>query len=123
MTEAQIERQCSDFLALDGWRLVKTDPCSDARRGKGFGERGMADCLYLRYGTARPEAPQRASGDILWVEWKGPKGRVAPHQAQWHIEERARGAAVVVAIQDFPPTFEGFTDWYRKSGLLRRTGL
>jgi hypothetical protein len=118
MTEAQIERQCSDFLALDGWRLVKTDPCSDPRRGKGFGEKGMPDCLYLRYCAQSP-----MGSHVLWIEWKGPRGRVAPHQALWHFTERARGALVVVATKDFPPTFEGFTAWYRKSGLLRRQGL
>jgi hypothetical protein len=42
LTEAQIQKTCSDFLALDGWRVLITNPCSDKARGKGFGEVGMS---------------------------------------------------------------------------------
>lgn len=130
LSEAQIERQCSDFLALDGWRGLKTDPCSDRRRGKGFGELGMADHLYIRYlppGVLRYYLPPDRYGpglaQVLWVEYKGPRGKLSPHQITWATNERDRGAMVAQATVDFAPSFDGFTDWYRGSGLLRREGL
>ena len=120
LTEAQIERQITDFLALEGWRAIKTNPCSDKSRGKGFGEIGMPDVLYLRYGSKDCFVPGLA--EVMWIEHKRPGGKVSPHQADWHYAERARGALVVVATQDFAPHFDGFHAWYLVSGLLRRQG-
>lgn len=117
LSEAHIERQITDFLALDGWRALKTDPCSDKSRGKGFGEIGMADVLYIRY---RDECPL---ADVLWVEHKRPGGVVTLAQKIWHRAERARGAFVAVATEDFLPSLGGFQHWYRITGLLRRVGL
>ncbi len=117
LKEIDIQRQCSDFLALDGWRLLRTDPVSDRRRGKGFGEIGMADCLYIRYGPILPAA------EVLWVEHKRPGGKLSPHQIRWAQEETARGGLVWLATWTFEPTFEGFVAHYRASGLLRRAGL
>jgi hypothetical protein len=120
--ELDIERTCTDFLALDGWRCVKTDPCSDRSRGKGFGEKGMADCLYLRY-EVPPGTRRRGSAEAMWIEWKGPRGRVKSHQGAWHVAERARGALTLLAIEDFPATIDGFMEFYRGSGLCKRKGL
>jgi hypothetical protein len=59
----------------------------------------------------------------MWVEHKRAGGVVRPHQLAWHEAERARGALVVVATEDFEPSLDGFIEWYRVSGLLRRKGL
>lgn len=119
LTEAQIERTCSDWLALDGWRYLKTSPVSNKARAVGFGELGMADGLYLRY-----HPKQGALAEVMWIEWKRPKGgaftRAKQHQCDWHTGERARGALTLIAGRDFPATIEGFQDYYRKSGLMRR---
>lgn len=131
LSEADLERQCSDLLALDGWRSLKTDPVSDRSRGKGFGELGMADRLYIRYKlsqsgphfTATEDALFLPWAEILWVEWKTKTGRAEDHQVAWHTAERARGALVLLAGVDFPAHFEGFTQFYAQSGLLRRKGL
>jgi len=132
LCERDIERTCTDFLALDGWRALRTDPCSDRSRAKGFGEKGMADHLYIRYCDPRisyvqPQTNtiQRALCQVLWIEYKrmgrnGKPTKAAPHQRAWQTAERARGALVLCAGEDFPATIEGFQDWYRKSGLLRR---
>ena len=115
ISEADIEETCSDWLALDGWRRLKTNPCSDRSRGKGFGELGMADDLYIRY--------QDGSGrrvfwtDVMWIEWKSARGQLSPHQRAWATAERLRGALVLIAGIDFPASIEGFQDWYRESGL------
>lgn len=133
LSEAHLERQCSDFLALDGWRTLKTDPVSRREWGKGFGEKGMADRLYLRYDfpqacKEQPElrkqmsAAMLAIGDVLWIEWKRIGGKAKPHQRLWIAAERARGGLVLLAGEDFPATYDGFLAWYRASGLLRRTG-
>lgn len=130
LTEADLERQCSDILALDGWRTLKTDPVSRREWGKGFGEKGMADRLYIRYlyVSIHPyvkyrENLSRYSAEVLWIEWKSQRGRVKPHQSAWNIAERRRGAAAFIAGVDFPATFEGFCAWYAESGLMRRAGL
>jgi hypothetical protein len=112
--ESLIELECCRLLAQDGWRILKTDPVSDRRRGKGFGELGMADTLALRYGR------QSAACEVLWCEWKAPGGKPRKHQLAWHIRERARGAMTMVAGVEFPASVEGFRDWYAKSGLMRR---
>src|SRR6188508_192911 len=89
LSEADIQRTCTDFLKLDGWRPLRTDPCSDKARGKGFGEKGMADHLYIRYGDLQPDRPLC---EVMWIEWKSERGRVSPHQIAWREAERARGA-------------------------------
>jgi len=112
VSEAAIELECCKLLAEDNWRVLKTDPVSDRSRGKGFGERGQADTLCLRYG-------RQPAAEVLWIEWKRPGGRVHKHQIEWHGKERARGAMTVIAGVDFPPSVPGFIDWYRASGLAR----
>jgi hypothetical protein len=118
--EAEIERTCTNILIHDGWRALKTDPVSDRRRGKGFGELGMADYLYLRYWLPH----MRPIGEIMWIEWKrrtesGADTKAAAHQKEWHEQERLKGAMVLVAGEDFPATVVGFCAWYEKSGLKR----
>lgn len=136
-TERQIQETCSQFLELDGWRRLRTDPVSDRSRGKGFGELGMADMLYIRYrwramwNPAAKEGPE-AIAEILWVEYKRERGgngkralftkaeKAKIHQLQWIAAERARGAMVLLAGVDFPASIEGFQKWYWESGLARR---
>jgi hypothetical protein len=113
LSEATIEAECCKLLAGDGWRILKTNPVSDRRRGKGFGELGMADTLAVRYGR------QGAACEVLRIEWKARGGRVRKHQAAWHARERARGAMTAIAEADFSPSVEGFAGWYRASGLAR----
>jgi hypothetical protein len=118
--ERDIARAATDFLALDGWRALKTDPVSRHEWAKGFGEKGMADSLYLRYGlTQEVYTKGPAFGEIMWIEWKTPIGRVAPHQRAWREAERARGALALIAGVDFDATIEGFILWYQQSGLQR----
>ena len=118
MLEKQIEQTCTQILEHDGWRSLKTDPVSDKRRGKGFGELGMADVLYVRYGFC--VNPQWA--EVLWIEFKRPGGVVADHQRAWHQLERKRRAVTLIAGEDFPATIEGFIAFYEKSGLKRTRG-
>lgn len=127
MTEAQIQKTCSDFLAADGWRVLVTNPCSDKARGKGFGELGMADCLYIRYGACRTfvYGGHLSEAAVLWVEYKkldakGSTTKPTQHQLDWHRDERTKGALTVIAGIDFPATIEGFQDWYAASGLARK---
>jgi hypothetical protein len=134
LLESQIAQTCTELLAADGWRCLITDPVSDRTRGKGFGELGMADRLYIRYCPMpsewhsdkqpywRPKAQCEAL--VLWIEWKRVDGRgrttkATDHQNAWHAAERARGALTLIAGVDFPATIEGFRDWYTRSGLAR----
>jgi len=131
LKESDIARTCSDLLQADGWRMLITDPVSDKSRGKGFGELGMADRLYIRYlhgahlrcpgGIAVLKAP---AAEVMWIEWKrtvrGKPTKATAHQQTWHQAERSRGALTLIAGIDFPATIEGFREWYRSSGLQRR---
>jgi hypothetical protein len=119
LKEADIQRTITDLLELDGWRHIKTDPVSDRARGKGFGEKGMADDLYIRYNPS-PMWVAPGAAQVLWIEHKRPKGVVPQHQKDWHAAERARGALTLIAGQDFPASVDGFWDWYRASGLMRK---
>ena len=119
-SEAQIEAECTKLLEEDGWRALRTDPVSDRVRGKGFGELGMADHLYLRYGRRRNrELPQGDEDQVMWIEFKRPGEKAKKHQIAWHQRERARGALTLIAGEDFPATVEGFRAWYAASGLRR----
>jgi|SRR6185436_1818686 len=131
--EHMIEAECTRLLEMDGWRPLRTDPVSDRGRGKGFGEPGMADHLYIRYlyvdsgmivhgirfsGKVTADE-QRAICQMLWVEYKSADGKVRKNQGPWHEIERARGALTWIAGVDFPASVAGFVEHYRKSGLNR----
>ena len=126
VSERDIQEACSDLLALDGWRRVRTD--LPRLRGMGVQEKGMADDLYIRYcykpgselGRLLEKPRWRASTEVLWVEWKRRTGKVAAHQHAWHAAERARGALTLIAGIDFIASIEGFREWYMASGLNRR---
>lgn len=125
-SEAELERTCTNILIQDGWRALKTNPVSRRAHGKGFGEKGMADYLYIRYlDKAQLQYPggrmvlKSPAAEVLWVEYKTPSGEVAQHQRDWHCKEIQLGALVVVAMLDFEPTVEGFIAWYEASGLKR----
>lgn len=142
--ERDIQRTCTEFLEWDGWRSLRTDPVSRREWGKGFGEPGMADHLYIRYldgasivhesaaaGMKFTAMLKRPAAEVLWIEWKRLRPskngktwaratKAAIHQKAWHVLERKRGALTLIAGEDFPASIEGFQDWYRKSGLQRR---
>lgn len=126
ISEADLEKYGTDLLELDGWRSLKTDPCSDRSRGKGFGELGMADHLYIRYRDIHAvymkgsDAEIDALAHVLWIEWKRKGGKAKQHQLNWIEAERGRGALVWLAGVDFPATPEGFFEHYKASGLCRR---
>lgn len=145
--EIDIQKTCTQFLELDGWRALRTDPVSDKSRAKGFGEVGMADMLYIRY-LADPAKSGHKTGcpcccgplrgqvfaQVLWIEYKRERGgngkrglftraeKAKIHQKAWHAAERARGALTLIAGEEdgFPATIEGFISWYQASGLQRK---
>lgn len=122
ITEAHVQKAVTDLLVLDGWRAIRTDPVSDRSKGKGFGEVGMPDYLYVRYFLNGA----RLSGEVnnvkafslvnlLWIEFKKPGAEPKPHQLEWHAAERARGALVFVV-----DSIDDFIRWYAASGLARK---
>ena len=114
LSEADIQRACTDLLIADGWRAIRTDPVSDRRRGKGFGEIGMPDYLYIRYQrSAFPTFPQ-VGAEVLFVEYKAPGKCPSRHQEAWGDKERRRGALVI-----WTDSIEKFREWYADSGLSR----
>jgi hypothetical protein len=126
--EATIQQTVREFLELDGWRAIRTDPVSDRSRGKGFGELGMPDYLFIRYeatkvhvcgSRTRPYLAwpdlYRPWAEVLWIEFKRKGLLPSPHQTAWIAKEQARGALVMV-VDDI----DGFTVAYRNSGLCLR---
>src|SRR3954471_18549090 len=90
--ESVIEASCTEILQQDGWRALRTDPVSDRGRGKGFGELGMADHLYIRYTIAPPSIRRmpewafiRENADVIvqaavmWIEFKRPGETAQKH--------------------------------------------
>ena len=137
MREADLERYVCDYLALDGWRVLKMEQNFSEKKRRTFGEGGMPDRMFLRYepkilptSHARRVEFGDCAGDILWIEFKRHKYRdskgkmryakTEQHQHSWIAAERARGALVLLAGADFPATPEGFRAWYESSGLMRR---
>lgn len=133
--EWMFEAEATRLLEEDGWRSLRTDPVSDRGRGKGFGEIGMADHLYIRYQNNGYRLPAREPQphdtrvnalhisswvSVLWVEFKSAKGKPSKAQVEWHQKERARGALTLIAGVDFPASLAGFTEWYASSALRRR---
>lgn len=122
--EWMIEAECTKLLEEDGWRALRTDPVSDRSKGKGFGEKGMADHLYIRYGawmagSMRGMTRGHVFDSVMWIEFKSANGKPSKKQLDWHQKERARGALTLIAGVDFPASVAGFTEWYAKSGLRR----
>lgn len=125
LTEAQVQQAVVQFLELDGWRAIRTDPVSDKSRGKGFGEVGMPDYLFIRYTHAvLPESGHisdttfrmlGACAQVLWIEFKRKGAKRTGLQVNWHSIERSRGA-LVMTVDDI----DEFTKWYLASGLNRR---
>jgi hypothetical protein len=120
--ERHVQEGVTALLELDGWRAIRTDPVSDRARGKGFGEVGMPDYLYLRYGCEMPSIflkltppSVRAKTETMWIEFKAPTKKPKPHQVDWHEAEKIRGALVRVV-----DNFDEFKSWYLSSGLNRR---
>ncbi len=129
ITESMIQQTCTQMLEWDGWRALRTSPVSNKARGVGFGEPGMADHLYIRYIPRNQSHPPSnvPSGvaEVMWIEWKrleknGKPTQAAQHQKEWHTLERKRGALVLVAGEDFQASIEGFREWYKTSGLMRK---
>lgn len=145
--ESHMQQTVVEFLQLDGWRAFRTDPVSDGAtvakirqailgcpalnhvrelifslikrcvRGKGFGEVGMPDYLFIRYLDPADfeENEKKRWAEVLWIEFKRPGQKPKPDQNLWHATETARGALVMV-VDDI----DTFKDWYIASGLNRR---
>lgn len=122
-SEFSIQEECVKFMQEDGWRALRTDPVSDRGKGKGFGEVGMADYLFLRPLWVRGNRDGNSTlcdSECLWVEFKARKGKLSMLQNIWHRNERARGFLTWIASVDFPASVDGFRTHYEASGLMRR---
>jgi hypothetical protein len=118
--ELDLLTAANQLLEWDGWRVIKMETIGKPEWGKGVGEKHMPDYLYIRYLTA-PGAPiWSPAAEVLWIEWKAPKGKIDPGQTLWHEIERKRGALTAIAKRDFRPDIDSFTIWYRATGLCRR---
>ncbi len=126
--EAPIQAECIQLLIEDGWWPLRTDPVSDRKRGTGFGAIGFADYTVFRPMRVTQlvplqKMPAGCACEVLFLEFKSPKGSPSKEQLKWHRNQRAMGFATFIAGVDFPPSVQGFKEFYRASGLARREGL
>lgn len=128
VTEAHIEEACTRILELDGWRSFKMEQNFSEKKLKSVGEPGMPDRLYMRptmkYPPSLPHSSMALYTEVFWVEWKRLRGKsptkASQHQKDWHALARKQGALTYIAGEDFPATIEGFREFYKSSGLMRR---
>lgn len=122
VSEADIEKTCSQILEWDSWRSFKMEQNYSERKQRRTGEAGMPDRLYIRYTPVRTWLPAETLSlcEVMWIEWKALGGRVSQAQQDWQVAEVARGALVLCAGRTFPASIEGFKEFYKTSGLQRR---
>lgn len=132
LREKQIQKTVCDLLRAEGWRVFEFEQQFSEKKRSTVGEKGMPDVLGIRYSAAQlrdfmTDLPwkSRGSAEVLWIEMKriDKRGRTTKARADqklWHEAERARGALVWVAGEDFPATIDGFIAHYKASGLARR---
>lgn len=114
--EKDIQKAAEQLMEYDGWRIIRCELNYSERKQKSVGEAGMPDTLAIRYAIDHPSA---FASEVLWIEWKAPKGRLSTDQKKWHLGERIHGAKTAIAGIDFAPTYDAFVSWYRASGLNR----
>ncbi len=99
LSEADVVRQCIDWLEIHGWRCIRTGYGAIHRDGKAvehYGEEGMPDYLAIFY------TDHGASALVVWIEFKRPggrgckKGTLSKLQRVWRDVERERGAIVLI---------------------------
>ena len=94
LAEREVTRQVKDFMLYRGWRAVRMQRTVIAGAFQS-GEPGIPDYLFLRY-----VSQAKAHVLAIWIEFKGPTGRVSEQQQIWHCDERLKGALVWV-VDDF----------------------
>ena len=117
LKEKDVAKQVTDYLEYRGWRRVRMNSGMSTNMMTGgivrFGEKGMADLLFLRYFPK-----QQPYALVLWVETKAPKGKLRPEQTLWQTGERARGGLCVTVYH-----FETFALWYDETlGAIHVSG-
>lgn len=99
LSEADVQRQCIDWLEIHGWRCIRTGYGAIHRNGRAvehYGEEGMPDYLAIFYTDIQHAA------QVVWIEFKRPggkgarKGTLSKLQRVWRDVERKRGATVLV---------------------------
>lgn len=122
ISEAHIQQAVCEFLILDGWRIFRTELTVQRERGRVVGERGMPDCLAIRYRQGERLDPvsilqsRRTSLDqVMWIEFKAPGKTPRADQHAWHKAEHQRGANVLV-VDDI----DWFMNYYRTNGMAQR---
>jgi hypothetical protein len=124
LIEADIARQCRDFMRARSWRHVRTQ-FAFSPGSFSTGEPGMADSLFLRY-------MDNGAALATWVEFKSPNdkrrcncgpGRQCKlcRQRAWQERERARGAVVWVVddLQEFIERYEAAYGWLHRADTGR----
>lgn len=123
LLEADVTRQCLDFLEAHGWRPVRMGRGVATFGNRGtvtFGEPGVTDWEMIKY----IPTSERGLCRLVWCEFKQPgskkkcicltkkpRQRCTYHdQIAWQARERARGALVVKV--DSLEQLQGM-GWYR----------
>lgn len=124
LLERELEQAAVDLLTADGWYAEKTELNYSERKKKAVGVRGMQDRRFTRplTDTLNPFLIEQ-----ILVEFKREKGgkigsraeKLRIHQVAYHAHMRRLGFMTWIAGKDFPPTIDGFREFYCKSTLAR----
>jgi len=111
LKERDVAKQVSDFLEFRGWRRLRNQVGLATNMGGHtirFGEKGMADLLFLLYLPQQsPTGECIPHAMVMWLETKRKGGKLSLDQTVWQAAERARGALVLNVDH-----FEIFAAWY-----------
>ena len=108
LSERDVARQVRDFLEYRGWRCFRwnvglaTNQQGTVTR---YGEKGMADLMFLYYDY---DVEHAGSALCLWIETKREGADLRPEQVTWQLKESKLGALIVTVDQ-----YEKFLTWYR----------
>lgn len=94
LSEADVTKQCIDFLRAHGWRCIRleTKPViGPGGHAELIGERGQPDWLALRV-----ESPGTAVVSAIFIEFKAPGRKPTRKQIEWHEQAQRDGFEVWV---------------------------
>ncbi len=102
LTEADVTRQCVDYLTAEGWRCIRLESelvTGASGKPKRIGETGMPDYVAIWSDMGL---------DLFFLELKAPGKKPRRSQLEWHSQARDDGFDVCVA-----DSLECLKDWLK----------
>lgn len=98
LSEADVTKQCIDFLRAHGWRCIRLETMPVTGPGGGMtmiGEPGQPDWIVIRSKFCT-DWLNRDLARLIFVEFKAPGKKLMRQQIAWHDQARSDGFEVLV---------------------------